>query len=369
MYNDTIKTATCQDVVLSEEEFLQSFGTLLSSEELNDKEVNERFAPKRKYSLLLSESFLRLGFDRKSERVFDCGTFLEFRKSLQDLSDVSIPYRLSAANFCRERLCPMCSWRRSLKIFGQVSKIMDEIENKYSFIFLTLTVPNCSGNDLSATIDKLHKGFHKLFNYKRVKTACFGFFRALEITRNKNSKSKSFGTYHPHFHVIIAVHKRYFKGRDYIARDDWLNLWQKAMKDSSITQVDVRRVKPKDAILLDGSSAKFVKSLGSAVAEAAKYTVKSSDYIYENDSSLTDEVVSTLSAALFHRRLCAFGGIFEDVRKQLQLDDCEDGDLIHVDSDELRPDLGYMIRRYGWSAGVYKLTDYSVEFECSDDEV
>lgn len=366
MYNNNTKTAICQGVAVSEEEFLKKFGTLLSAEDMNDKEVNERFAPKRKYSLLLSESFNRLGQDKKSERVSECGTFLEFRKPIQEISDAGIPYRLSVANFCRERLCPMCAWRRSLKIFGQVSKIMDEIEDKYAFIFLTLTVPNCSGDKLSETIDKLNKGFNRLFKYKRVKDACYGFFRALEVTRNRNRKSKSFGTYHPHFHIIVAVHKRYFKEKLYIARDDWLQLWQKAMQDDSITQVDVRRVKPKDYVGEDG---KLFKSIGAAVAESAKYTVKSSDYIFEHDKKLTDEVVCTLSAALFHRRLCAFGGIFEDVRNRLKLDDCEDGDLIHIDSDEIRSDLGYMIRRYGWSAGVYKLIDYSVEFECSDDEV
>lgn len=360
----TTKYATCQDEAVPKLDILTPV-ELISAEFLNHKEVSERFAPKRKCSVLLSDSFARLGKYRKSERVKDCGTFLEFRKSLQDLSDNKIPYRLSVANFCRERLCPMCAWRRSLKIFGQVSKIMDEIENKYSFIFLTLTVPNCPGDDLSSTIDKLHKGFHKLFNYKRVKTACCGFFRALEVTRNKDPNSKSFGTYHPHFHIIIAVHKRYFKSKEYIVRDDWLHLWQKAMQDYSISQVDVRRVKPKDfgsgADLIDG-----VK-LSAAVAEAAKYTVKSSDYIFENNNKLTDEIVCTLSAALFHRRLAAFGGCFEDVRNQLGLDDCEDGDLVHVDSDDLRPDLGYMIRRYKWSAGVYKLTDYNVEFECDDE--
>lgn len=366
MSNDTTKNATCQDEAVPALDLL-THGELISAEDLNQKEVMERFAPKRKYSVLLSKSFARLGEDKKSERVRDCGTDLTFRKPIVSCSgsDSSDLYKLYKANFCRVRLCPMCAWRRSLKIFGQVSKIMDEIEDKYSFIFLTLTVPNCSGDDLSETIDKLHKGFHRLFNYKRVKTACCGFFRALEVTRNKNPESKSFGTYHPHFHIILAVHKRYFKSKEYIVRDDWLQLWQRAMQDYSITQVDVRRVKPKDfgsgTDLIDG-----VK-LSAAVAEAAKYTVKSSDYIFENNNKLTDEIVCTLSAALYHRRLAAFGGCFEDIRNQLGLDDCEDGDLVHVDSDELRPDVGYMIRRYKWSAGVYKLTDYSVEFECDDE--
>ena len=29
--------------------------------------------------------------------------------------------RLRAANFCRVRLCPICQWRRSLKLYSQMS--------------------------------------------------------------------------------------------------------------------------------------------------------------------------------------------------------------------------------------------------------
>ena len=49
--------------------------------------------------------------------------------------------KLKSANFCRVRVCPMCNWRRSLKLFSQVSAITDAIlaEKKARFIFLTLT--------------------------------------------------------------------------------------------------------------------------------------------------------------------------------------------------------------------------------------
>ena len=334
--------------------------------EFNSAEVRERFCPKRKYSVLLSESYSRLarldpGYGPRSDRVSVCGTYLEFRKPVSDCNDQSVPYKLHNANFCRERLCPLCSWRRSLKIFGQVSRIMDYIGEDMAFLFLTLTVPNCEGDRLGALIDDLQKGFNKLIHYKRFKTAVYGFFRALEVTRNKDTKSKSYGTYHPHFHCILCVRKSYFKSREYINRDEFLAMWQKAMKNPRITQVDVRRVRPKD--LTEGEeTAKELRdtfvSLKAGVAEVAKYAVKASDYIFEYNAALTDEVVHTMAEALRGRRLCAFGGIFEDLRKQLQLDDTEDGDLIHVGEDEtLRADVAYMVRRYQWSAGAYKLVD------------
>ena len=80
--------------------------------------TEEEFENKKK-SLLLSESYKRLGLEKKSFRVSECGTFLEFKKFV----DGSL--KLNGANFCKVRLCPMCSWRRSLKIFSQVSEIMN----------------------------------------------------------------------------------------------------------------------------------------------------------------------------------------------------------------------------------------------------
>lgn len=322
-----------------------------------DNEIKEKFTPKREASELLAQSYERIGYENKAERVSDCGTWLEFQTS-----GTGDGWRLHNANFCRDRLCPMCSWRRSYKIFAQVSQIMDEIGDDYAFIFLTLTVPNCEPGALCKTLDDMQEGWRKFIRYKRIKTAMRGYFKALEITRNRKN-----GTYHPHFHVIVPVMKYYFKNDTYIHRDEWLALWQKAMQDDSITQVDVRRCKPKEE-MQEGEKA--VKALSSAVAEVAKYSVKSSDYLIPGDTETTDETVITLGSAIHGRRLCSFGGVFEDVRKKLMLDDCEDGDLVHVDGSEIRADVAVMIRRYGWSCGAYKLLDerrvVDVTIECDE---
>ena len=53
--------------------------------------------------------------------------------------------------------------------------------------------------------------------------------------------------------------------------------------------------------------------------------------------------------------MTAFGGVFDDVSKSLQLDDIENGDLVHLDELELRSDVACLIRRFGWSSGAYKM--------------
>lgn len=316
-------------------------------------ELEQRFVPKKELSLFLAASYERLGMDYRYLRVSDCGSFLEFKRR----SD-SEKFSLFRANFCKDRLCPMCSWRRSYKIFAQVSKIMNFIGSDYRFLFLTLTVPNCPPELLSSTIDKMQAAWQRLIHRSRFKRSICGFYKVLEITRNKKS-----GYYHPHFHVVLAVSDEYFNlfGSLYIPRNEWLSLWQAAMRDDSITQVDVRAVKDKHSACAASASMaaavpvqELAQSYASAVAEIAKYAVKSSDFIFKSNPRLTDKIVFELSCALASRRLTAFGGCFKSAWQQLGLDDAEDGDLVHADS-ELRSDVSEMIYRYGWSSGCYKL--------------
>lgn len=325
-----------------------------------EQELSEKFTPKKSTSLLLSQSYRRLGYDSRSDRVYDCAAYLEFLKLDAPVevsprvlappddfhgAQVQTSYKLYHANFCKDRLCPMCAWRRSYKIYGQVSRIMTYLGDKYRYIFLTLTVPNCQPAQLNGKITDMMHGWHRLVKYKRFESAVLGFYRALEITRNKKN-----GTYHPHFHVVLAVAPSYFHKFDYIQQSEWLNLWRRAMKDNTITQVDVRVMRDKKTGCTSGVA------LASAVAESAKYAVKSSDYIFA-DPRLTDSIVAILADALFHRRLTAYGGVFADAYKELGLDDPEDGDLVHLDQEAIREDIATMILRYKWSAGAYKLIE------------
>ena len=359
-------------------------------------EIDTKFKPRKLQNEMLAASYGRIGWYNRASRVAQCGTLLEWqpvlpaepngapaRGSVGSLEEQK-HYKLTNANFCRDRLCPMCAWRRSYKIFGQVSRVMNyitsEYKNSYDFIFVTLTVPNCPADELDKTIDKLLKSYDRLVHYKRVKRAIKGFFRALEVTRNNDPTSKSFGTFHPHIHVVFVVDNKYFKGADYIKRDDWLLMWQKATKDPTITQVDVRKAGKKKKA---GQTEE--QALASAVAEIAKYAVKGSDFLGKMDKDgnvvaplpekMQDDIIKVLAPALAYRRLCAFGGIFEEVRKLLNLDDPEDGDLVHTE-DKLNADITTMIYRFGWSCGAYKLIQVvpktnmnrtNVIIECEDE--
>lgn len=321
---------------------------------LSDKDGKNEERPwlvKKNKSLKLYNSYFRLGLDKKALRVKECGTFLEFKR----YHDNSL--KLNYANFCKDRLCPLCSWRRSLKIFGQTSKIMDKAleEKKYRFLFLTLTAKNCESEDLSNQLTSMFKAFNYFTRRKQIKDSIVGWFRALEVTHNVNINSKDFNTFHPHFHVILMVNNSYFKKKElYLKQKDFTSLWEESLG------VDYTPIVHIEA---------FKNSTSKAVAEATKYTVKDGDYLIEDDEEFTDNTVKVLAKALKGRRLTALGGRLKEISKELKMDDMVDGDLVHTDSQNLesydeehmidkdtgelvlREDVEYVLEKYFWHIG------------------
>lgn len=301
-------------------------------------------------TILIGESFKRLNNEKKALRLFDCGTYLEFKRFLSDNER-----RLFRANFCKVRLCPMCMKRRSKKIYGQASKVMNVAQNKYEFLFLTLTIKNCKAEDLKETLDLMFKSWTKMFRRAAIQKAVKGWFRGLEVTHNLDHNSESYNTFHPHFHVILAVNKSYFKSKNYLKQSDFKELWKSCLGVDYDPIVDVRRFRASDK-----------KELAKSLAEATKYTVKDSDFIINEDIILTDCAIYTLDQALANRRLTAWGGELKEIHKQLNLDDAEDGDLVNTDNeDEIREDLNYIIECVGWNFGLsnYYINDIRIPEE------
>lgn len=304
----------------------------LSFEDSTETEVLQRFTPKKKQSEQLRDVYLNLGLSQRAIRVDSCGSFLEWH--VQDAVQ-----KLAHANFCKDRLCPMCSWRRSLKIFGQVSQVMAVLQGQgFEFLFLTLTVKNCAGADLGSTLAAMQKSWERMLHRSRVQNVVAGTFRAVEVTRNFNT-----GLYHPHYHLILAVRSDYFH-RSYIKQSEWGEIWRSCCSLDYNPIIDIRNIKSSS------------KGLSGAVAEVAKYAVKGSDYL-SGSWSERSAAVHDLLVGLTQRKLVSWTGCFLDAVKSLHLDDIETGDLVNVDATELRPDVAYMIVRWHWAAGCYQRSE------------
>lgn len=254
--------------------------------------------------------------------------------------------KLKSANFCRLRLCPMCQWRRSLKMFGQVQTITDKIlerDKSTRFLFATFTVKNVDAENLETCINILNNKFLYLVSRnktfapaKKLKQNLLGYLKAVEVTYNTKDK-----TYHPHLHVIFAVKSTFFKNSsNYMSKKEWISLWQQALGVDYKPQIDIRAIKSGTA---------------KAVAEVAKYPVKTAPILSLPDDEAV-EVLKTLTFCLHKKRFVSYGGIFKTIKQELKLQDVEtDKDLINVDMEQQERfnAVTAVLFRYNFKFGCY----------------
>lgn len=288
---------------------------------------DRRWKARKLSSLELAGRLHKLHY-RCADNVSICSDVLEFVEK----TDGTL--RLSRTWNCKNKLCAICNWRRALKYSYQSSRIIDKAIEEYPkarFLFLTLTVRNMSAKDLKDDITSMSKGFNRLFKYKKVDKNIIGFVRSLEVTRNHDTEE-----YHPHFHVLLMVKPTYFKNSEnYIPQDEWVELWKKAMKLDYDPVVNIKSVKDTGD-----------KGIEKAIKETAKYPLKPFDVEADGQElsedtklKITDEIMD----GLFRKRQIGFGKLFKKIKKELDLDDLEDGDLVNVGSESDDKSTGKML--------------------------
>lgn len=305
---------------------------VVTLQDVDGKGKDRDWKGKKERSLLMADHHAAVDdLTKKAERMYECGNYLVFK-----MKDGRL--KLYQAYFCKVRLCPMCNWRRSLKIAFQNKKIIQTVNEreKVKWVFLTLTVKNVEGHELKNTMNQMTRAWNRFSGYAKFKKSVKGYFRAMEVTRNRKYTSENYGTYHPHFHVLMAVPNDYF-GRNYIKQSEWAEMWQKAMKLDYMPIVHVERVKAKkDSTNIVEIDEEIQKAIAEekAVFEVSKYPVKDSDIIKGDRVTPTNiETVVHLDKALAYKRLISYGGILKEIHKELNLSDAENGDLIHIDDD------------------------------------
>ncbi|HEU3279143.1 protein rep [Streptococcus pneumoniae] len=279
-----------------------------------------------------------LGY-RSFERVYQCAAVLKFVEQMDGTK------KLYQSYFCKNKLCALCNWRRSMKYSYQASKIVEEAmsrQPKGRFLFLTLTVKNVKGQELNQAMTDILIGFNRLMKYKKIDKNMIGFLRATEVTY-----SKKLDSYHPHLHVLLMVKPGYFRSKaDYLNQEEWTELWQKAMKLDYTPVVDIRAVKADKG-----------KGLKGAILETAKYPVKPFDVTDEKTDFTAQEklqIIDDMLTGLHRKRQIGFGKLFKDIKKELELDDLENGNLVQTGDDtESRSTGREIVAIWNWERKNY----------------
>ncbi len=226
----------------------------------------------------------------QAEKVRLCGTRV-------CISSVNGKEKITGANFCRLRLCPMCQRRKSLKTYSDMCRLVEALPSR-CWVHMVLTLRNVSADELQQTINKLYYDSTKLLRRNAAfKKAFNGALRCLEITYNSTSKQ-----YHPHLHVLLTGDKSLNNNsRKRISKKQLQKLWQQTAALDYLPQVHI------DYTVDSG-----------VVAEIAKYCVKPLEL--QLSSLERCEVLENLYSVLHGRRLIQTYGEIKIKLAELKID-------------------------------------------------
>jgi len=270
---------------------------------------------KRLRTEMVADGWKLAGEPDRARRCQNCGTWLTFAECPGDGTK-----QLRQANFCDQRLCSLCAWRRSMKLSAEVSAVLHLAAERWpgrAYVMLTLTQRNVAGQDLADEVSRILDGWSKL-QRRREFRGIAGWLRTLEVTYNANASG-----WHPHLHVLLQVAPRYFTGRGYVSHAKWVALWRSVMALEYDPSVEVHRVRQrasKDAV-------------GAAAAEVGKYAVKDTD-LTGNTPQEASQRLLVLDRALAGRRLVAWGGELRKLAKELESEVGDEDDLVHITGED-----------------------------------
>ena len=269
---------------------------------MENKSLEESLTKPTQKKMMMND-FINFMEDKplKLDRLKECGNFIKFQSS-----EDKTKFMLSGGNFCNNRFCPFCSWLKAKRTAFELLELIKVVEykEKFAFLFITLTAPNVPKEKLREEIEEFNVSFKRLFQTKEFKVFNKGFIRKLEITYNEERDD-----YHPHFHLVVAVNKSYFTSRNYMSKKRLLELWQRAKRDTSITQVDIKPCR------MD-----TVKQ----VMELATYSAKQGD-LYKSK-----EIFDGFYEGLFRKKLLVYNGIFKEYKKKIEVGEIDPAEVIEL---------------------------------------
>jgi plasmid rolling circle replication initiator protein Rep len=293
---------------------------------------------------------------RVKARMLDCGSFLHFVTGYRPASDQELK-RLTHANFCKSRLCPMCNWRRARKLAVQLEAVVAEYQRRNpdtALLLLTLTGGRTvEAEGLGERVDRLQEAFKSLRNRKFWPRKVIAWFRALEVTVSE-------GRYHPHFHVLLIVPREVAdkSSKEYLHKTEWQAFW-------------------KDCLGLEYDPIVWIEHVRK-IKELTKYVTKPSDYLkwrgcdvgFEADAA----AIKALHFGLRRRRMSVWSGEMSKLRGELGFKDIERDDVDLVENEGFSEDVVPIRReKYTWcrgksrKLGSYRLAHFSPVNEGDED--
>ena len=308
--------------------------------ENTELKTTQKWVEKKQKNTIIAQKMRKIGYEKRGERMSLCGDVLEYR-----YCDECGSWYIKKANLCRDRFCPICSWRLSLQRYNIMRDIISTINSTPNDItnwsLITLTCKNCEEGQVSETLTLMAKAWNLTKQQRDVKPHIVGWARSVEITYNEDLK-----TFHPHYHCLIAW-------RNGNSGTLLLNKWLHACnKYGLIANIKAQHVAPVQHLRNENGetldvSQELPQQFTKAILETFKYSIKTSDI-----ESMPLKAFKSLVQQYGGKRLIAYGGIIKDVaRSKKSLEDIEDDDIqIDMCKNCGSQDLEQLI--YKWSYGT-----------------
>jgi len=187
------------------------------------------------------------------------------------------------SRYCKNRFCRVCNRITTGKLINGYTPVLEEMKEK---MFVTLTIPNVSGDKLRAAVQDMNKKM-RLIQDKRRKAGAplFRAIRKLECTYNVHKNN-----FHPHYHLILD-------GGEAVA-DQLINCWLSYYPEA-VAQAQ-HKTKASDYLELFKYFTKLTSNTGKQYANGSKVI----------DEYSFPEAIDTIFTAIYRIRIIQpMGGI------------------------------------------------------------
>lgn len=278
------------------------------------REILQKLQLHKKQQEKIINLLLEMEENKRATNLKDCGTYVEITNCPE------CGAHITAANFCKERVCPVCSWRRQGKYRAEFQKMLELIQpSEGSLRHLTLTVRSVPQEELTDCLNQMFYAWKKLCLSTEWKKHIVGSSRTLEITYNKDKR-----TYHPHFHCLLQK-----KGN--LSKAKIGEAWKKALAVTYYPEIEIKKLTDEKGIL-----------------ECFKYAFKASE--------ATEPMLTAILYTLKGRRLVGFTGSFKQARAMLKLpNETVLTDTPCIYSRKMGQAITQEIYRFDFTGGIYRL--------------
>lgn len=268
-----------------------------------DDDTSSKWTKRKNMAKERALKMLLAGYAERATRIMACSDVIQYKYCPECKS-----YMVQRASLCRDKLCPVCSWRLAIQrcnyMRQMLSRAMLDIPSSNMY-FLTITVTNCTVDKLSACMSAMSTAWNRVTNRKTFKKAILGWAKSAEITYNAEQ-----WTLHPHYHILLQVDPQL--QCDVMSLPEiWCNSFEFEGVHPDLEAQNIKECK----IIHSEEGISLQKQYIKSILEAYKYTFKDSDL-----DAMPLEIFRLFARQVDGKRMISFGGTLKAIKAQIKAD-------------------------------------------------